>query len=97
MLELVVGGVGNADRAASSIAAAVEEQSAVVRDIAERMHQMAAAVETVAAAVEGGKADGPAACDRRAALRETVRELSSRAETLRQAIEGYMEAARKVA
>lgn len=97
MLELVVGGVGNADRAASSIAAAVEQQSAVVRDIAERKHQMSAAVETVAVAVEGARADGAAEQGRQAALRETVRELAERADTLRQEIGGYMAAARRIA
>lgn len=96
LLEQVVAEVGRADQAATSIAAAVEEQSAVVHDIAERIHKVSEAVETVAQAVEGSRraATGEAA---RLALRATVQTLAERAAILRQEIEDYVAAARKVA
>jgi methyl-accepting chemotaxis protein len=97
VLELVVGGVGQADRAASSIAASVEQQAAVVRDIAERMHQMSQAVAVVAEAVEGTADRGNSRADARVALRATVQELAGRAANLQQEIESYMVAARKIA
>ncbi len=84
--------VAEADGAASSIASAVEQQAAVVQDIARRMDEVSQAVATVTAAV--GAAEGSATD---ATLSAAVADLDTRAKALRQEIDGFLQAARQVA